>query len=284
MKQIALFSVLISLYIAVLFPFTAYMQNKPFAEKLGYVPQPEVLKLISADQKQLTAASLIMKVLFYFGTLVEKTEKKIFLPADYPGMSRTIHVAVKLDPYNTDAYYFAQAILVWDVRQIRIANDLLEYGMKYRDWDFYLPLFAGFNYAYFLKDFEKAAQYYKKAGDLTGDELYVNLAGRYMHESGQTDHAIAYLTAMEKSAKNEAIRKSFGIRLNALKETRRVEKARDEYLEGSGKLPASIDELLRKGYLKEQPVDPYGGKFYIDGKGQVRSTSKFAFGAGSSSR
>ncbi len=60
-----------------------------------------------------------------------------------------------------DAYYFAQAVLVWDVGQVRLANELLEYGMRYRTWDYLLPFFAGFNYSYFLKDNEKAAQYYR---------------------------------------------------------------------------------------------------------------------------
>jgi len=32
------------------------------------------------------------------------------------------------------------------------------------------------------------------------------------------------------------------------------------------------------GILKGIPPDPYGGKFYLDKSGRVRTTSEFAFG------
>ncbi len=278
MKKVALLSLLVFFYVIIIFPFTSYMRNKPFVEKLGYIPQADVLKLVSADQRQMVAATLVWKVLFYFGSIVEKAINKIFIPPDYPGMLRVIQSTVKLDPYNMDAYYFAQAILVWDVRQIKLANELLEYGMKYRTWDFYLPFFAGFNYSYFMKDFEKAAIYYKKAAELSGSELFMSLAGRFMYESGQTDQAIVYLSVMEKDAKNEAIKKSFKTRLDAFKEVKKIEDASGRCLRDKKQKPASVDQLLKEGYLKEAPVDPYGGSFFIDDKGKVRSTSGFAFG------
>lgn len=278
MKKTAYLVLLLLLYCAVLFPFTDYMKNKPFVEKMGYVPKGEVLKYVAADQKQFIASALVMKVLFYFGSLVDRSMNKVNTPVDYPAMSRTIHTAVKLDPYNMDAYYFAQAVLVWDVKQVALANELLEYGMKYRTWDFYLPFFAGFNYAYFLKDYEKAAKYYRMAGDLSGSELYINLAGRYLYESGQSDMAIDYLAAMEKSAGNDSVKKTLQTRLQALKEARRVEQARERFRLEKGRLPASVDELLRSGCLAEPPVDPYGGTFYLQPDGKVESTSKFAFG------
>src|SRR5690242_9398050 len=111
------------------------------------------MQVVSADQKQVVGEGLTLDVLIYFGGLVEKQRLgKLDVPADYPAMSRLLHAAVKLDPYNMDPYYFAQAILVWDVNQVKLANNLLDYGMKYRSWDWYLPFFAGFNNAYFLKD------------------------------------------------------------------------------------------------------------------------------------
>ena len=193
-------------------------------------------------------------------------------------MYKTLETAVKLEPYNMDAYYFAQAVMVWDAKRVKEANALLEYGMKYRDWDFYLPFFAGFNYAYFLKDFQNAAKYYKIAAELSGDPLYANLAGRYLYQSGRTDLAIAYVGAMEKGARNEAIKKTFQVRLRALQEVRRVEIALEKFKrEDNSSSVVTVEELIRLGYLESQPVDPYGGHFYIDGQGQVVSTSKFAF-------
>src|SRR5665647_626755 len=205
------------LYGILILPFTAYLKNKPFVEKLGYVPSVTALKSVAADHKELVAASLVLKVLMYFGGLVEKAENQVAVPPDYISMSRLLHGAVKLDPYNMDAYYFAQGFLTWDVKQYKLANDLLDYGMKYRTWDWYLPFFAGFNSAYFLHDYKKAADYYKRAGELSGSDLHKSLAGRYLQESGQTDLAIVYLSAMAKGERNPAMKKTYLFRLNAFK-------------------------------------------------------------------
>jgi tetratricopeptide (TPR) repeat protein len=266
------------LYALLIIPFTTYLKNKPFVEKLGYVPAVSVLKSIAADQKELVGASLVLKVLMYFGGLIEKSENQFSVPPDYKSMSRLLHGAVKLDPYNMDAYYFAQSFLTWDVKQYKLANDLLDYGMTYRTWDWYLPFFAGFNSAYFMKDYSKAADYYKRAGELSGQDLHKSLAGRYMQESGQTDLAIAYLSAMAKGERNPALKKTYLIRLTAFKEVQRIELARDRFRESRGALPVTVEQLMQTGLLTPPPVDPYGGQFYLEKDGKVVTTSKFAFG------
>lgn len=266
------------LYLALIIPFTTYLKSKPFVEKLGYVPAVAVLKSVAVDQKELLAASFVLKVMMYFGGLIDKAGNKLPVPPDYMSMSRLLHGAVKLDPYNMDAYYFAQSFLAWDVKQYQLANDLLDYGMKYRTWDWYLPFFAGFNSSYFLHDYSKAADYYKRAGDLSGNELFKGLAGRYMQESGQTDLAIAYLSTMAKGERNQALKKTYLLRLDAFKEVRRIEMARDSFRESRGAMPVTIEQLTSSGFLSQLPIDPYGGQFYLESGGKVVTTSKFAFG------
>jgi len=284
LKKLVLVGLVLLLYVSVVVPFTAYMQNKPFVEKLGYVPSAATLRTTSLDQQYLVSSTLIMKVLFYYGSLFEAQKNHIDIPPNYDGMVDVIETAVKLDPYNMDGYYFAQAILTWDNRRIERANALLEYGMKYRDWDFYLPFFAGFNAAYFLKDYPTAAKYYQRAADLTGYALFSKLAGRYMYEAGKTELAIVYLKTMLASTHDETIRQSFQLRLAALEETRRAEVARDLFIAEQGRHPKSLAELEQTGTLDFPLVDPYGGKFFLDETGQVRTTSKFSFAGAKKSR
>jgi len=266
-------------------PFSTYMKHKPIEEKLGYLPSTNVMLYSSADHKQLAGALLVMKVIMYFGGIAEKQMSKVIVqPPDYAKMSGILHGAVKLDPYNMDAYYFAQSFLTWDANQYQLANNLLDYGMKFRTWDWMLPFFAGFNSAYFLKDYKQAAEYYKRAGEISGSELNISLAGRYMQESGQTELAIAYLSAMEKGERNQAVKKNYQVRLKAFKEVRRIELARDRYKETGGMLPVTLDTLVRSGLLSPPPSDPYGGQFSLEPGGKVATTSKFAFsGAGKDS-
>lgn len=265
------------MYGILIIPFTTYLHNKPFVEKLGYVPSVTALKTVAADHKELVAASLVLKVMMYFGGLVEKADNQVAVPPDYMSMSRLLHGVVKLDPYNMDAYYFAQGFLTWDVKQFKLANDLLDYGMKYRTWDWYLPFFAGFNSAFFLKDYATAARYYQRAGELSGSDLSRLLAGRYMQESGQTELAISYLSAMLKGENNPALKKSYQLRLKAFGETSRIEMARDRYRETRGVMPSTIEQLISGGFLSPPPRDPYGGQFYLEADGKVTTTSKYAF-------
>ena len=123
----------IVLYALLIIPFSDYMKQKPVEEKLGYIPNLQVIRLLSVEQKELAGASLLMKVIMYFGEVAGKqAENVVTQQLDYREMERVIQIALKLDPYNMDGYYFAQSVLVWDMKQYQAANDLLEYGMQYR--------------------------------------------------------------------------------------------------------------------------------------------------------
>ena len=266
-------------YLCLLGPFTRAMAQKPLVEKLGLVPAPKVLQLFFPDYQEILASSIIGKVILYYGSLTGHLDQpaKIIYAADYPAMSRTVHAALRLDPYNMDGYYFGQAILAWDARQYQLASDLLEYGMQHRTWDWQLPFFAGFNYAYFLGDKEKAAQMYMRAGELSGSALFNKLAGRYLQESGQTQMAIDYLQTMLKGAHNPAVKKSLQVRIEAFQAVLLIEQARDRYKSVKGRPPGAVEELVADGFLDTLPPDPYGGRFYFDKNQQVHTTSKFAF-------
>ncbi len=278
MRKYLYWPVLLLVYLGVIFPFASYMKNKPFVEKMGYTPEPAILKFLSVDQYPVVAATLVMKAINYYGGLVETAPNKVSQPPEYYQMHSAIDTAVHLDPYNMDAYYFDQATIVWGAGQVEQTNKLLEYGMRYRTWDYYLPFFAGFNYAYFLKDYDNAARCYKRVGELTGSDLTMNLAGRYLYEAGKTQLAIDYLSLMVKTARNNAVKKTLETRLQAFLEVRKIENDSALFKERFHRSPRSIEELQAKGFLRESPVDPYGGTFYLDEKGKVRSTSKFAFG------
>lgn len=269
---------LILLYLVILIPFTEAMKTKPVIEKVGYVPEAEAVKIATADQRELTAAFLVMKVMFYYGGLIDMSMKKINIPADYSSMYKFLSTALKIDPYNLDAYYFAQAVFAWDSQHVREANALLEEGVKYRTWDWYLPFSAGFNYAYFLKDYDKAASYFRRAAELTGNELSINLTGRYLYQAGKTEMAIAYMETMLKTVTNESIRKTFKTRLAALKAVLAIERARDAFRVKFGILPGSIAQLQQSAFLPVVPEDPYGGKFFLEIDGKVSTTSKLSFG------
>lgn len=273
---------LISAYIAIIVPFTNYLGNRPIVNKVGYIPEGATIKFAVGDYRYLISQWSVLKVMFYFGGMFDSNPNKVKIPTEYGNMSRFISTAVFLDPYNMDAYYLAQASFVWDVKDsARDINKLLAYGMRYRTWDYYLPFFAGFNSAYFLHDYNSAADYMKKAAELSGDPLFANLAARYFHQAGRTELGVIFIESLIRSEKDEKIKKSFVIRKDALQAVIKITEAARLFKAQFGYFPTSVSDLVRLGFLKHAPVDPYGGQFYISANGKVESTSKFAFGGDS---
>lgn len=252
-------------------PFSGTMKNRSAVQKIGYIPQPEVIRFGVADQKMVTSAYLVMKVLTYFGGLGPETNAKN--PPDYYGMFKILQGALVLDPYNLDGYYFLQSIIAWDANQAIAVNKILEEGMKYRNWDYMLPFFAAFNHSYFLHDFKTSAKFYQKAGELSGDSLFISIAGRYLYETKQTEQAILYLKTMVITSKKDTVKKSLQQRLDALIAVRKIELAIESYKSRHQELPETLDTLVNEGFIKSIPVDPYGGTFFIDMAGTVRTSS-----------
>lgn len=274
-----LFGILLCTYLALIFPFFTYMKNRPVALKLGYVPEAEVLKLVVGDYRNLVAQLSVVKVLFYLGSLLEKVPNRISLTPEYFNMFKTLQTAVKLDPYNMDAYYFTQSAFTWELRRIKEVNDMLDYGMEYRTWDYYLPFYAGFNAAYFLKDYKTGAEYMKKAARLSGEPLFTNLAARYFYEAGETDLGLVFLNTMKRDTKDSRVKRMYEMREAALMAVKKIEDGIKQFNGIHKRLPKDLAELTHSGLLQDIPVDPYGGRFYLDEKGVVRSTSKFAIGS-----
>ncbi|MDD2321497.1 MAG: hypothetical protein PHO83_15745 [Geobacteraceae bacterium] len=277
MKSKVIILGLIFCYVLVVVPFSSYLKNRPVMLKLGYVPAGKVLRAIVGDQRYLTAEIYIVRVLFYFGELFGINRERVAVTPEYFNMYRTLENAVLLDPYNTDAYYFSQAAFTWELGRVREVNSMLKHGMKYRTWDYQLPFFVGFNSAFFLNDYQAAAEYMKRAAELSGNPLFTNLAARYFYEAGKTDFGIAFLETMAKSAHDRKLKRIYEVRIEALRAERFLAGAVDRFEKERGRMPESLRELVTSNLIEKIPLDPYGGRFYLDRSGKVRSTSKFAF-------
>ena len=254
-------------------PLTRVRDARPPEVRLGFFPPAPVVKALSADQYQFLSQVITLKCLFYFGSMVEERRQVL----DWSHVHKALYTATRLDPYNMDAYYFAQAVLTWDAGKPQQAIDLLEYGFAHRTWDWYLPFFLSFDYAFFLKDYAKAADYMAKAAKLNPQAWFATLAARYFYEGGETALALTYLKEMITTARSASIKKQMIIRAEALEKILELEKAILVYKKRYKEAPKKLDDLIRAGIVQHIPEDPYGGTFYLDGQGRVRTTSKLAF-------
>lgn len=277
MKQATGLALLVVCYVAIIVPFSSLLVHRPLEVRLGVPPDARLLKSVTADQRYAVADWLIVRVLFYFGTLMEQDRRVVSPKPEYYNMFKTLETALKLDPYNMDAYYFMQAAFTWEIGRANDVNRVLAYGMKHRVWDYQLPFYAGFNAAYFLKDYKAAALYMRRAAELSGEPLFINLAARYFYEAGENELGLIFLDSMMKGVRDPGVKKVFALRKAALEAVRKIQQVIADYrLANGGKIPDNIDELVATGFLDKVPVDPYGGTFYLDQDGKVRSTSKFS--------
>ncbi|MFN3480665.1 MAG: hypothetical protein ACK415_09800 [Thermodesulfovibrionales bacterium] len=256
---------------------STYMSQTPFQEKLGYIPSREIMKIIALDHKPLIGDWLCFKVITYYGGKIDPALSGKTMDIEFPNMYKFMDVATHLDPYNIDAYYFTEAAFTWGLGRIREVNRILERGVQARQWDSMIPFFMGFNYFYFLKDFINASNYMKIATERSKNPMFANLTARFLYESENTPLAIEFLRVMISEIHNEAMKKDLETRLKALEAVYYLERGVETFKKEFRRSPGSIDEMLASGIIDKIPRDPYGGRFYIDENGRIRSTSKFAF-------
>jgi len=270
-----LFVGLLISYSLIILPFTVYLENRPLEIKLGYLPHPQIIKTISGEHRSTSAAFTVLRVLFYYGTILQKLNDNVIVRPEFKNMYKTLAGAIHVDPYNMDAYYFAQAAFTWELGRVGEVNALLIKGLEYRTWDYWLPFYLGFNQAYFLKDYKKAALNMQRAAEISGNPLYANLASRYFYESEQNEFGLKFLDAMVQGAKSRSVKKSYEMRKQALISVLQIEEAVSFYRNRFGRFPTELTDLVQTGLLAKLPDDPYGGTFFLDEQGKVRTSSKF---------
>ena len=272
MKSIVLLMASLVLFVGSLYSLTTIRGQQPPDLQLGFYPPAPVAKALSADHYHFLSQVILLNTTFYYGTAVERRKAP-----NWGRMYEALQTSARLDPYNMDTYYLAQAVLPWEARLVKPTIELLEYGFAHRPWDWYLPLFLSFDYVYFLRDYEKAGYYIAKAGALNPRAGYFfTLSARYFYESGRTAFAIAYLRELIATERNEQLRQQMITRAEALEAILLLEQAVSAFNERYHRLPRNVDEVQQEGFIERMPVDPYGGTFYLDEQGRVRTTSKLA--------
>lgn len=237
-----------------------------FNNRVFYLPPYQFLEISSAGFKEIISEFLLFKTIVYYGEMLMNES----LDVNWDWIYKSFDASTRLDPYNIDAYYLAQPLLTWEAKMYKESTELLERGVKHRDWDWYLSFFVGFNYFYFFKDYDKAAEFYRKGGEINPE--LIQLAGRMYNMADRSRVAIAYLKGMLEEAENPIIRKSIKNRLVSVENSLLIKNAYNLFLKKFKRPPVSMEEFIQEGLLDKIPVDPYGKVYRVNGKGEVTLT------------
>ena len=272
MKRFSLFLLILGLCAFSFYKVDRMRRTQTLPPKLLLLPSREMTRVISFGNEILLAQLIFFDSMFFVGNLDDPPTEVM-----YQQLYHTLDTVTYLDPYNMDGYYFAQGLMSWNRSMIEPLNTLLRRGMAHRTWDWQLPFFYGFNQFYFLKNPEEAAVYLRKAYQLNPkNEFLPTLVARLYYQADATEVAIECLEEMIRNTKSENLRRWMKVRLKAFKIVSFLEDAIALYEERFNRRPQSLETLVEGGILKAIPPDPYGGRFYLDKAGRVKTTSKFA--------
>ena len=240
----------------------------------GYVLPSQFNRVLALGHKGLYADYLFLNTITFFGE--RQMYREALSKEDWEYLVASLEAVTDLDPYFLDPYILAAGLLTWETRRFDDANRLLEKGMKYRDWDWQMPFYLGFNHFYFLKDNVKGAEYLMEASRRPESPgTLPHLAARLSYYGDRAKTGILFLTGIIGQTTDERLRASLLLRKKALEGAALIEEQIERFKKVQGRAPKDLAELLSVGYLAELPAEPYGGDWVILPTGRVFSTSKF---------
>lgn len=251
------------------------------SQRIEFLDQTPVLYSIPSsftapaalEFKGVVANYLFLKVMTNTGDELSQKKKITEEMVDY--VVESVETITDLDPKFWDPYLFSSLMLAWNFNEPEKANAILTKAEINLPNDYRPSYFKGFNFYYFLKDNEKAAEYMIKASKLPGSPSYLPyLATRLSVYSAEHKTAAAFLDQMIKTTRNEAIVRQLKMRLDTVGHLVILEKYVMEYKEMLGLFPKHLEDLVTSGFLKEIPKDPHGGKYLIMNNNRVYTTSR----------
>lgn len=236
-----------------------------YGDDLKYLPSGKFLKGSALTYDEVLADLLWIKAIGYFGTHARSDQ-------NYTWLYHLLDITTTLDPLYSAPYEFGGIVLASEIHDIDQSNAILEKGManvppdNKRYW--YLPFYSAFNYMYYKGDNLTAARLLEKAAESPSRPEYLPLlVARLYANTNDPEVAIPFLEEMIRQATNPEMQETLHARIREILVTRdihRLEQARDRFFAEQQRYPATLDDLVREGFIKQLPDEPNGGRYGID--------------------
>lgn len=242
------------------------------SSSMGKLPA-EIAQASCLEFHGIVSDYLMLKTMTFLGKKL--SERKKLNSEDWQIIHQMLLQVTDLDSRFWDPYLLAETTLTWEAGMFDEVNAMLVKATEHRPKDFRPWYFLSFNHFYFMKDFKKAAKYLEEAAKRPGAPFYLSgLAARLSLYGDETVTGIIFLEDMLRETSEPKVRIYIEKRLEALKAINTLETGVKQFKETYKKLPASFEELISSGIIKEIPKDPYGGEFVLFQNGRVYTTSK----------
>jgi tetratricopeptide (TPR) repeat protein len=246
-----------------------------------YVRSATVLRHMSLGYTGLLADIYWTRAVQYFG------EQHHNDSSDYHLLAPMLEIATELDPKLLPAYEFGANFLApkppSGAGLPGAALSLLNSGIEHNpdQWRLYYNL--GFLYYTEFKDYAKAAEAFKRGSELPVTSQFMPiLAARMAQHAGEFDTARMLWRTAYQNTKDEHIRENAVEHLLALQvdeEVTQLEQVVERYRQQAKRLPGSMSDLERAGFIRGTPMDPKGHPYRLmaDGRVEVQDPQNLYF-------
>jgi tetratricopeptide (TPR) repeat protein len=265
---------------AILHAIDRQRQNR-IAQQALYLDSPKVLRRLSLGYTGLLADIYWTRAVQYFG------DQHHVDSGDFRLLAPLLEITTELDPKLLPAYQFGANFLApkppAGAGLPGAALSLMKFGIEHNpdQWRLYYNL--GFLYYTEFKDYAKAADAFKRGAALpVTNEFMPILAARMAQHAGEFDTARMLWVTTYQSTKEARIRQNAVEHLLALQvdeEVTQLEHLVEKYREQSKRLPASMSDLERAGFIHGVLLDPKGHPYKLmpDGRIEVQDPKNIYF-------
>lgn len=243
---------------------------------LLYLPSGKFLKGAALAYDEIFADLMFIKTLGYFGSHA-KTDR------NYTWLAHMLEVVTTLDPLYQFPYEFGGVILSTEAHDVEGSIAILKKGMinvsKEHPRYWYFPFYCAFQYMYFHKDYETAANYLEQAMTFEQSPPYLPLLVARLRANAQSpEAALPFLQEMIKTTDDDSIKKHLIRRIqeiNVQSHLNFLSKAVEIYRSiFNDTPPKKLDDLVIYGIISAIPEHPMGGGYYYyaDDTHEVKSS------------
>jgi hypothetical protein len=241
------------------------------AAQLVYLPDARLLRPLVLGYQNVLADLIWFRTISYFGEHYQNDHV-------YAWLARMCDVVTDLDPRAEHVYRFCGLMLPWEAGEVDAGIRLLEKGIRVFPESWTLHYDLGIVRYLFRHDYAGAADALRQAAALPGaPPMIAGIAARFEVHGYDPATAIQVLTRMRDEATSPETRAVFERSIADARvawDLERLDGLVAAFRARTGRLPASLEELVAAGLLRGVPPDPYGGTYEIDAAtGKVRSST-----------
>jgi tetratricopeptide (TPR) repeat protein len=244
-----------------------------------FLSSPKLIKRASLGYDGLAACIYWTRAVQYFGY------RHHYFATSYNLLAPLLEITTYLDPHLLVAYEFGSSFLApkppHGAGEPDRAIELMQYGIQNNpnNWKLYYDL--GFVYYMELHDYKKAGEAFERGSQVPKAHPFLKVLAAQMaqhareYETARMLWSATYQTAQDKQIKENALDHLRALRVD--EDVQHLQDAVTRFGVRTGRLPASMAELVAAEGLPGTPVDPDGHPYKLapDGRIELRVPEDF---------